>query len=116
MEVFLSQIEHELFLIPDKGLTYSSLTKEKWQAIRYLADDRFIVIKKTDKEPCVAVWDRDDYLSEVEKQLYDKPIYKDVSFNEKILNDLVASSNKIFKSLQRKGAISEKEMKYFLYD
>ena len=33
-----------------------------------------------------------------------------------MLSHLVASSNKIFKSLERKGAISEKEMKYFLYD
>ena len=28
----------------------------------------------------------------------------------------MASSNKTFKSLQRKGAIREKEMKYFLYE
>ena len=33
-----------------------------------------------------------------------------------MLSHLVASSNKIFKSLERKGAISENEMKYFLYD
>ena len=116
LEVFLSQIEHELFRIPDKSLTYSNVTKEEWQAVRSLADDRSIVVKKADKGSCVVVWDRDDYLSEAEKQLCDKAIYKDVSFNEKILSDLVASSNKIFKSLERKGAISEKEMKYFLYD
>ena len=90
--------------------------KEEWQAIRYLADHRSIVIKKADKGSCVVVWDRDDYLSEAEKQLCDEAIYKDVSFNEKILSDLVASSNKIFKSLQKKEAISEKGMKYFLYD
>ena len=75
-----------------------------------------IVIKKADKVSCVVVWDRDDYLSEAEKKLCDKAIYKDVSCNEKILSDLVASSNKIFNSSERKGAISEKEMKYFLYD
>ena len=68
------------------------------------------------KGSCVVVWDRGNYLSEAEKQLCDKVIYKDVSFNEKILSHLVASSNKIFISLQGKGAISEKETKYFLYD
>ena len=47
------------------------------------------------------VWDMDDYLSETEKQLCDKAVYKDVSVIEKILSD-VASSNKTFKSLQRK--------------
>ena len=74
------------------------------------------MIKKDDKGTCVVVWDRDDYLSKSEKQFCDKAIYKDFSFNEKTLRDLVTSSNKIFKSLQRKRAISKKEMKYFLYD
>ena len=75
----------------------------RWQAIRSLADDRSIVIKQVDKRSCVVVWDRDHYLSEAEKQLCDKAIYKDVSFIEKILSDLVASSNKIFKSLKERS-------------
>ena len=73
--------------ISDKSLTYFNLTKEEWQAIRSLADDRSIVIKKADKGPCVIVCDKDDYLSEAEKELGDKVIYKDVSFNEKMLSD-----------------------------
>ena len=92
-------MEHDLFRIPDKSLTYSNLTKEEWQHIRSLADDRSIVKKKADKGSCVVVWDRDDYSSEAEKQHCDKAIYKDVSFNEKILCDIVARSKKIFKSI-----------------
>ena len=52
----------------------------------------------------------------LKKNLCNKVIYKDISFQEKKVIDLVASNNKIFKSLQWEGAISEKEMKYFLYD
>ena len=62
----------------------------------------------TDIGSCAVVSDWDDYLSEAEKQLCAKAIYKDVSFNEIILSDIVAGRYKIFKSLQRKGAISEK--------
>ena len=100
----------------DKCLTYSNLSKEEWQAIRSLAEDRSIVIKKADKGSCVVVWDRLDYLSEAEKQLGDKKIYKDVSFNDKILRDLVETSNNMFLNLKRKGSISEKEMKYCVCD
>ena len=32
LEVFLSQIEHENFQIPDKCLPYSNLSKDEWQA------------------------------------------------------------------------------------
>ena len=75
-----------------------------------------IVIKKADKGSCIVVWDRYDYLLEAEKQLGDNSIYKDVSFNEKLLSDLVENSNKLFQVLKRKGSITEKELKYFLYN
>ena len=88
----------------------------EWQAIRSLAEDRSIVIKKADKGSCVVIWDRLDYLLEAEKQLGDKSIYKDVSPNEKILRDLVETSNNFFLNLKRTGSVSEKEMKYFLHD
>ena len=116
LEVFLSQIEHELFQTPDKCLPCSNLSKDEWQAIRSLAGNRSVVIKKTDKGSCAVIWDRLDYLSEPEEQLRDKNIYKDVSFNDKILSDLVETSYKIFLNLKRKGSISEKEMKYFVHD
>ena len=63
----------------------------------------------------MVVWNRLDYLSETEKQLGHKNIYEDVSFNDKILHDLIETSNKIFLNLKRKGSILEKEMKYFVY-
>ena len=61
---------------------------------------------------CVVVSDWNDYLSEAEKQLFAKAIYKDVSFNE--ISNIVADRYKMFKSLQREGAISEKGI--FLHD
>ena len=60
LKVFLSQIEHEIFQIRDKYLPYSNLSKDEWQAIRSLAEDRSIVIKKADKGSCVLIWDRLD--------------------------------------------------------
>ena len=68
------------------------------------------------KGSCAVIWDGLDYLSESEKQLGDKNIYKDVCFNDKILRDLVEASNKMFLNLRRKGSVSEKKKKYFVYD
>ena len=79
-----------------------------------LANDRSNVIKKADKGSCVVVWDREDYISEAEKQLSDKNVYRDVNFKSKILQDLAETSNNIFKNLKRKGKITEKELKYFI--
>ena len=81
--------------------------------MRALANDRSIVIKKADKGSCVAVWDRNDYIAEAEKQLSDENIYKDINFKDKILQELADNSNKLFGNLKTKGSITEKELKYF---
>ena len=112
----LSEIEKKIFAIPDSRLGYSNLSREEWQAIRSLADDRSIVIKKADKGSSVVVLDRYDYIAEAEKQLKDQNVYKDVDFTEKILQDLAESSNKMLRSLKTKGKIDEKQLKYFTYE
>ena len=116
LEVFLSQVENELFQITKQDLRYSNLSKEEWRAIRSLADDRSIVIKKADKGSCVVVWDRNDYVLEAEKQLSDPSVYRDVSNNENILPKLSEATNKMFSSLRRKGFITEKQLNYFTYE
>ena len=100
MEVFLSQVGRELFEIANTSLGYSNFSKQEWQAVRELANDRSIVIKKADKGSCVVVWDRSDYIAEAEKQLSDQNVYRDVDFKDKILPDLADSSNKLFQNLK----------------
>ena len=60
------------------------------------------VIKKAGKGSFVVVSDRLDYLSDAEKQLHGKNNSEDFSFNDKILCDLVETSNKMFLNLKRK--------------
>ena len=81
--------------------------------MRALANDRSIVIKKTDKGSCVVVWDRNDYIAETEKQLSGENIYKDINLKDKILQELADNSNKLLRNLKTKRSITEKELKYF---
>ena len=66
-------------------MKHINTSEEEWQAIWALADDRTIVIKRADKESCVVVWDRMNYLLEAEKQLRDTNVYKSIDFKEKRL-------------------------------
>ena len=116
LEVFLRQVESELFEITKERTRYSNLLQEEWRAIRTLADDRSIVIKKADKVSCIVVWDGDDYLREAEKQLSDKNVYEEVQFKKQMLSNLVETSNKFFRGLKTKGFIVEKEWRYFTYE
>ena len=56
-------------MLIETPLGYSNLSKEEWEAVRTLADDRNIVIKKADKGSCVVLWDRNHYITEAESQL-----------------------------------------------
>ena len=47
LEVLLSQIDNELFKTVETPLGYSNLSKKEWKAVRTLANDRNIVIKKS---------------------------------------------------------------------
>ena len=62
------------------------------------------------------VWDRNDYILEAEKQLSDANTYRDVSFNEKILQELVGTSNQFFQNLKSKGKMSDKQLKHFTHE
>ena len=102
--------------IPSSDLKYFNTSKEEWQSVRSLADNRSIVIKKADKDSWVAVWDRNDYLQEAGRQLSDAKVYKDIRNTENILSKLSEASNRMFNSLKRRGFLTEKQMKYFTND
>ena len=116
LEVFLSQIELEIFKEVESPLGYSNLSKEEWKAVRSLANDRNIVIKKADKRSFVVIWDRSDYIMEAEKKLNDKAVYKDVNFDKDLIPNLTGKSNRLFESLKRRQLITEKEFKYFRFE
>ena len=100
VELFLSKLEGELFsFLPGKPQSYN-MTKEEWQAMRNLAEDRSIIIKPADKGSCVVVWDREDYLAEGYKQLSDNSTYVEVkNYKEKLLVDLTEKMERDFQKI-----------------
>ena len=96
-------------------IRYSNLSCDEWKAIRSLADDRIIVIKKTDKGSAVVVWDKVDYIKEAQKQLKDENRYKKVNFKDQNLSELVDKSKHFFNGLKTKGCLTDKNLKYFTY-
>ena len=91
-----------------KNRKNSNLCKDEWQAVRSLANDRNIVIKKTGKGSSIVIWYPLDYIMEAEKRISDKAIDKDVTFNKNIIPNLTEKSNTIFEKLKRRDFISEK--------
>ena len=116
LEVFLSQTEKELFELTESLLNYSNFSKEEWQAMRSLVNDRSVVIKKADKGSCVVAWDRKDYIAEAEKQLGDVTVYKDVNFKEECCKILQKLAITYLKILRIKGESQKKELIDFLKD
>ena len=69
LEGFREVFNKNLFKELEIPLRYSNLSSEEWGAIRSLADDRNIVIKKAEKGLAIVVWDREGYVQEALKQL-----------------------------------------------
>ena len=74
VEVFLSQMEQDIFTVVESPLGYSNVSKEEWKSVRSSASVRNFVIKKADKESCVEIWDQGDYIMEEEKQFNNKAV------------------------------------------
>ena len=113
--MFFSKVEQDLFKTIETPTRYSNLSSDEWKAIRSLADDRSIVIKKADKGSAVVVWYRVDYVKEAQKQLKDENVYKRVNFKDQNPSELVDKSNHFFRGLKTKGCITDKNLKYFTY-
>ena len=58
------------------------------------------MIKRADRRSCVVASDRKVYLLEVEKQLSDTKVWRDVSNTENILSKLSEASYEMFSSLR----------------
>ena len=112
LEVFLSQMEKEIFKMSFDNLKYSNTSKEDWQEVIALADDHTIVIKWADEGSCVIAWDRMDYLLEAKKQLSDRNFHESIDFKEKLFSDLVESSKNMFLNLEQNVLTSQKELKH----
>ena len=111
LEVFLSQVEKEIFEILSSDL---NMSREEWQAVRSLANDRSIVIKKADKGSCVVAWDRNDYLQEAERQVtlrFTEMLVtlkiSSVSYRKQVIECLI---------VLKRGFLTENQMKYFTYE
>ena len=115
LEMFLSKVEQDLFKTIETPTRYSNLSSDEWKAIRSLADDRNIVIKRADKGSAVVVWGKVDYIKKAQKQLKDENVYRKVNFKDQNLSELVDKSNHFFRGLKTKGCITDKNLKYFTY-
>ena len=78
LEIFLSQLEKELFTNDLDESSQGNLSAEEWKALRNLTLDCSIIIKGADKGSSVVVWDRADYILEAKSYLNDKLVYKEV--------------------------------------
>ena len=109
-ETYLSSLEEKLLDIDIPKDKFSNLSKEERDALCSLKNDNTIVIKGADKGSVVLVWDREDYLKEVHKQLSDEEVYEEVT------NDSSTLESTIFTALNKirdRGDLSVDNLEYF---
>ena len=103
-EVYMSSLEEKLMKIKIAKDKYNNLTSKEQQVVYDLKKDKNIVVKGAGKGFGVVVWDRGDYIKEVEKQLGDCDINEEVPDGSK---PLISTIHRIIKV--RKGENLKKE-------
>ena len=61
----------------------------------------------------MVVWEQNDYLIEAGKKLSDKIVYKEVNFNEKLIQDLTETRNKMFRCFKEGRFVTNKVTEVF---
>ncbi len=61
--------------LPIRTLRYKNTKKQELEALKQLANNPNIIIRKADKGSCVVIQDTKQYLEEYFKQLSDKRFY-----------------------------------------
>ena len=114
LEAFVNRVESAVRShIPPKP-KHDNLSKSDRSALYNLQKREDIVIKPADKGSAVVVMDRDQYVSEAERQLNDSTFYKPLDHDPtpefaKQVSDTVSE-------MHDQGLISEKNMAYLIVD
>ena len=104
-------MEERLLDIEIPSKRYNNLTKDERDALCSLKDDPSIIIKGVDKGSVVVVWDREDYLKEAYKQLYNREVYEEVPNDPNILINTIM---KALEKIRLRGDLSCDTLNYFL--
>lgn len=88
-----------------------NLTKEEVKALRSLQNDPLIVIKPADKGSAVVIMDRDQYVLEGHRQLFDRNY---IQLDKPIYIETIPMIKQIVQTLCDKKFINAKQKTYFI--
>ena len=74
LDLFLKNLELEVFSIKESGHNYSNLSYLERRALRNLKESSDIVIKRADKGSAVVVWGLEEYRKEAYRPLKDEKV------------------------------------------
>ena len=110
IEEYMSSSDEKLMKIEMPEDKYNNLTSKERQALYGLKNDKNIVIKGADKGSAVLVWDREDYIKEVEKQLGDSDVYEEVPDDSE---PAISTIHRTIKKNRKRGDLKKETVKYF---
>ena len=93
IEAFLLQLEKVVLSVKAEGRNCPNLFPYEVTSLPTLKCNRNIVIKEAGKGSVVVVWDREDYLREVNRQLGNIRVYEEIDSDPSVdLNDYIKNS------------------------
>lgn len=107
-------VAHDIAIVRMNDLVKDNISSDERAALLNLSKDRSIIIKPADKGGAVVIVDRDAYLSEAHRQLYNVKYYQKIE--RPLANETVTAINSIIADLLDRGFISSKQFDYLSAD
>ena len=76
IDLYLSSLKEKLMKVEVPKDKFNNLTNRERKALYDIRNDENIEVKSADNSAAVIVWDREGYMTEVEKQLGNEEVYK----------------------------------------
>ena len=114
LETFIENVENDIASFQPERTHHNNISKCEKMALIALKNRTDIIIKPADKGSSVVVMDRDQYISEAERQLNDNTYYQllDHDPTTEFATQVAETVNK----MHDKGYITDKNMEYLLVE
>ena len=114
LNAFIEKVNNDLASLDLDIPITKNLSIEERHALKDLKENSNIIIKKADKGSSIVVMNKDDYISEAERQLSDPKFYKEIATDiTKAHNDDIIL---LLDRLKSEDALSEETHKYLVTD
>ena len=110
---YISLVYHDLLTHTNNNSSqHNNYSREEMASLKYLQNNKNLIVKPADKGGAIVIWPKDDYLREASKQLENTAHYQHITHNP--FPNLITTIQKFIQDIFSSGLIDHTTYKFLL--